>query len=316
MRAKRLAGMLILLASFAGLAALLAPSWEQLAELDFRWEAGKLALSGLLFCAQHSLGALLWRAFLALAGVEEPARSAMRSWFTSQLGKYTPGNVGAIALRIGTALEARASQVALAMAYEGLVHTAWALLFGLHLLSWLYLPQAGVLTGAILAGLGLAFALRSWLLRLLDGVLRKLGRPRLGATPLRLPTILVLGLGVPLHWLLVGAVFLLFASGLGLELPPDLGLAAPAVAWAGGFLVLAAPGGLGVRELLLVFLLGPALGTGTATALSLAYRVWITLLDVLVSGSGALLLGRPERRSRKRSREEGPSAAGGAPSED
>ena len=52
-----------------------------------------------------------------------------------------------------------------------------------------------------------------------------------------------------------------------------------------GLLALFAPGGVGVRELVLIGLLAPALGSGGAVAVSLASRVLLTVLE----GAAALL---------------------------
>ena len=52
--------------------------------------------------------------------------------------------------------------------------------------------------------------------------------------------------------------------------------ASVATATVAGFVVAVAPGGLGVRESVLMYALGPALGTGLAVASALALRlVWV-----------------------------------------
>ena len=58
-----------------------------------------------------------------------------------------------------------------------------------------------------------------------------------------------------------------------------------------GWLALFAPGGVGVREVVLIGLLTPALGGGGAVALSVASRILLTLTEV-AAPLGALLITR------------------------
>jgi len=58
-----------------------------------------------------------------------------------------------------------------------------------------------------------------------------------------------------------------------------------------GLLALFAPGGVGVRELVFIGLLAPALGSGGAVALSVGSRVMLTLCEA-VAPLGALLITR------------------------
>src|SRR5438093_10890795 len=82
-------------------------------------------------------------------------------------------------------------------------------------------------------------------------------------------------------WLAYGLAFWLLARGLGL--PPTLPLATAtgvfALGYILGLLALFAPGGVGVRELVFIGLLTPALGSGGAVALSVGSRVRLTLTE-------------------------------------
>lgn len=62
-----------------------------------------------------------------------------------------------------------------------------------------------------------------------------------------------------------------------------------AICWLGGFLVVGSPGGLGVREALLVGLLGPALGEAPALYAALAFRGVTILADALLFLIGLLI---------------------------
>ncbi len=75
---------------------------------------------------------------------------------------------------------------------------------------------------------------------------------------------------------LINAIYPLPLSGL-----PNLA-AAYTLSWITGFIVLFAPGGLGVREGMMTLMLSPILPTPLAIAISFITRVWITLFEVAI----------------------------------
>jgi len=93
-------------------------------------------------------------------------------------------------------------------------------------------------------------------------------------------------------WITYGVAFWLLARGLGL--PGALPLARAAGVFALGYilglLALFAPGGVGVREVVLVGLLTPALGGGGAVALSVASRILLTLTEVVAPLCALLIM--------------------------
>jgi hypothetical protein len=54
-----------------------------------------------------------------------------------------------------------------------------------------------------------------------------------------------------------------------------------------GFLVVFAPAGAGVRDVLLVAMLSPMIGVGSATALALVSRVLLTAGDLITAAAAA-----------------------------
>jgi hypothetical protein len=67
------------------------------------------------------------------------------------------------------------------------------------------------------------------------------------------------------------------------------------VAWLAGYLLPGAPAGLGVREAMMVLLLSPVLGAGTAVGLSITLRVTTTVGDAV-----AFMLGLTMRKLNSR----------------
>ncbi len=94
-------------------------------------------------------------------------------------------------------------------------------------------------------------------------------------------------------WITYGVAFWLLARGLGLPgaLPVARAAGVFALGYILGLLALFAPGGVGVREVVLIGLLTPALGGGGAVALSVASRILLTLTEV-AAPLGALLITR------------------------
>src|SRR5213080_3876772 len=86
-----------------------------------------------------------------------------------------------------------------------------------------------------------------------------------------------------LSWVTYGVAFWLLARGLGLPgaLPVARAAGVFALGHILGLLALFAPGGVGVREVVLIGLLTPALGGGGAVALSVASRILLTVTEVV-----------------------------------
>ena len=89
-------------------------------------------------------------------------------------------------------------------------------------------------------------------------------------------------------WLLYGLAFWLLAQGMIPNDVPDLPVAVGSFAagYIVGLLALFAPGGLGVREGVLVVLLAPAIGAGPALVLSIGSRILMSVTEVLAALAG------------------------------
>jgi len=91
-------------------------------------------------------------------------------------------------------------------------------------------------------------------------------------------------------WVFYGLQIWLLATRLGA--PPGrtvlLAVGGFAFAWSVGFVVVLAPAGAGVRDVLLIATLSPVLGTGPATAVALMSRVLMTVADLLTAGLAAV----------------------------
>ncbi len=250
-----------------------------------------------------------WRRLLLWLGEARMSATLCHSIYgRSQIGKYLPGNVFHFAGRQYLAMQAGMApgRVAASVAYEiaGLIAAGAGITlagYPLYAASNPWISAASALA-LVLAMLALPLALPA--LRDRWPALRQFRSP---GTTLR---------GTLASWLPVYGFYLAFLLALGVLLlglivsltgawpgtSSVLVIAAFAPAWLAGFLTPGAPSGVGVREAVLIFLLGPLLGEPEITLAALALRVVTLFGDVLFYGLGRLLAMRPGGSSQKTAR--------------
>lgn len=217
-----------------------------------------------------------WRRLLAGWGQHIGFRPAARAWCLSNLGRYVPGKIWSVtglvvlAQRAGVRGSAAAAST---VAFQALVlGTGVAVVAGAT-------PQA---TSVLRLAVGFLVAAASLTVLVWGPTARWLGRMMSAASPLSPLPLSAVGAGtvmMVLGWLAYGLSFWLFTRGL---LPdPHISLATASgvftLSYILGTLALFAPGGIGVRELVLISLLTPYLGSGGAVATSVGSRVLLTI---------------------------------------
>lgn len=248
-------------------------SHVELANVDW------LALAGAFVVSVLGVGAggFIWLAILRRFGVETRLRWA-GVFFQAQLSKYIPGAIWQYAGRaaLGPAHGIPARVVAMSLPVEVGAAALAAGATAPLLLGWWGVP-------AVLALALLATAAGR---RIMTGSSRAATITGAGTRAFGLYLV---------AWPAVGAGFWLCARGLvtipAHELPVYVG--AYAVAWLVGFVAVYAPGGLGVREAVLVALLAGRLGASDALVVAAVSRAILTLVDLALAGAGVLLLRRP-----------------------
>jgi hypothetical protein len=221
----------------------------------------------------------IWLAILGRLGAQT-RRWWSAIFFQSQLAKYIPGTLWQYAgrLALASARGLPTGVVARSMPIELGASIAAAGVASLLLLGVWVIPIA-----VALAAGSLTIARRS------ESTRTKLSRD-----------ISAFALAMPLYaavWVALGSAFWLTASGIFSipirQLPFYLG--AFAAAWIVGVVAIYAPGGLGVREGVLIGLLHSRLGSADALVVAAASRVLLTLVDVLFAGTAFLVLRRGDR---------------------
>lgn len=278
---------------------------HQLPPVDWGWSAAGVIALAVLGCATSvPLIALMWQLLLRDQGVKLPYRQALQIIAVSQMGKYLPGNVGHFAGRVllGSQAGIPAGKTVATMAME----TFWVLgISGMFAVAALLFVVNDMHEGLIdtshpgyLAAVAAAMLIAPFIAvrvvnRLLPGLSRKLGRGQLLAEP-RLPTAMSVAGLIAISFVVLGLVVDMLAGGLFQH--PEIDLIEMvllfAVSWTAGFLVPGSPGGIGVREAVMIQLMGPAIGLETALGVALVMRVCSMAADALAFGIG--LYFRPE----------------------
>jgi len=227
----------------------------------------------------------MWRSLMTSSGSRVSFPAASRIFFVGQVGKYLPGAVWPVLaqMELGQAQRIPRRRSATVAVLALLVSLSAGLL-----------TAAAATAGSVTAQYGWAFLAVPVLLvglhprvlnPLIDRLLRLARRPPM-EVPLSGRAIVIATGWAVLSWVLNGLHVYLLASHLGSASARTalLAIGGYAFAWCVGFLVVFAPAGAGVREVVLVASLSPVLSVGKATAVALASRLITTVADLVSAG--------------------------------
>lgn len=267
---------------------------EKLPPLAFNLTTVSIAvLSMVSVVVAHFFGTHVWRLLMSDQGHRVPTRLAVQVFFISQLGKYLPGNVGQF---IGRGVLAKSTGIPVGVAvgtavFEGiwnLVISASLALLATVLLWDLHASQTAAPAFASKLVWILPLALVApWLgIKVVNGFLPRLSMKIGGGQMLRLPrlrTALLVSLLILVNFMQQGFIVKLQAEYLFAS--PDVDWFSIALlyssAWVVGYVVPGSPGGLGVREAMMVLLLTPVTGAAVAAGLAVSMRLTTLLGDAL-----------------------------------
>jgi uncharacterized membrane protein YbhN (UPF0104 family) len=254
---------------------------------------GPAAVLGALVSVVAGLAASLqvWRVLLASLGSPLPVSIAARIFFVGQLGKYIPGSMWPVLMQMELAKAQRVPRArsATASVLAMVVTLCAGLLAAIVTLPFLTSGPAAAYRWTILAAPVILAGLHPRILNPALGLLLRLARrPPL---PQRLAgRTIVAAVGWSLaSWVLLCTHVWLLAVRLGAAPGTAFLLAVGgfALAWCAGFLVVFAPAGAGVREVILAATLGTVLHAGEATVITLVSRVVMTVADLVIAGLAA-----------------------------
>lgn len=213
--------------------------------------------------------------------------------YTSQFGKYLPGNVGQ---HIGRILMAHEAKVPVPQAISAvLIETLWGLGIGATMAAtFLLLPtQGGIESDNLLSsplalsGLGLLLLAAPWICvhlanRFAPRLIERFSEGALLVAP-KLTIATCVGVLHALCFITMGIVLKLHASVFfGTDAGNVLQLSCIfALVWLAGYLMPGAPGGLGIRETIMILLLSPLIGSGAAIGIGVTLRITTVLGDLV-----------------------------------
>ena len=267
-----------------------------------RSDLARLPISDALAAFGLALGAtaaalMAWRTMLGNLGSPLPPLLALHIYALSQLGKYVPGSVWPVLAQMELGRQYDVPRLRSATAF---------------LLTLMGSVISATAMGALLAftspGWGRACALLPLVLlvmhpRILVPLTRLAGRilrrPELTDSPTLAGVSRCMG-WLLTQWLCLGVGTWLMARGLGESITLTRCIAAVALSWAAGLVVVIVPAGAGVREGVLTFLLASSVGSGTALALALLGRLALTFSDAVFALLGAIFARQARRQHPQR----------------
>jgi uncharacterized membrane protein YbhN (UPF0104 family) len=286
----------------------------RLAEMDvggWTWRWDRLLLSAAVLASGYLLSASLWgRMVVELGGPRIPTPRAARIFLVANLGRYVPGKVLQLAgltvlaaregVRPATAAVAAVLGQGVALLGATLVGLAAFFAPGSEVRAWGWIGLGAI---ALFLTVGTLPAAR----RLLAVLWRRFAREPEGTLP---PALEGPGfvwrwtLYYALNWGVYATAFWLLFIGLAGDATFIQTGPAFAAAYVGGYLVLLAPAGVGVRESLLTLFLASIVTPERALALAVIARLWTTAVEIVpamaltpgtLRGLGAGTTGEPQR---------------------
>jgi glycosyltransferase 2 family protein len=255
----------------------------ELANLHFRWYL--LPLPFACFAGAFVVGAYAWKLILSYFGERISLQRACQIVAYSQFGKYVPGKVWVALGRMYLAREAGVAERHTALSL--IIETSYLLIsaLGLFVFSLIFYPGLLAKTWLLLVLIPVTLvAIYPPVFNRIVNFLLARVKQRPVEFRIRLDQAAVLFAFYCVSW---------FGQGLGLYFltlsfyPVKLAAllvfpGAFSLSWILGFIVIIAPGGLGVREGLFAVLIEPIVTGAMNIIVSLLSRLWISVSEILV----------------------------------
>ena len=266
--------------------------WNDLPDFDWHFQPGWLVLSGFGAFLFYACQCELWRGILHALGEDLPPRPARAIWGKSILARYVPTNALMVVGRIVMAeREGVTKRVCLAsIVYELGLGFGTAVMVGAYFV--IELPelhdQPARFAVLVLIPAVLTVLHPKVFLPLANFLLGKLGRDPL-PKPLSFRRVLEFAAGYAGSWAVIGIAVYAFSKALHPVDPSDFLYIAAAypVAFCVAVLTFIVPSGLGTRDAALAIAISAVLPNAVATAIAVAFRIFLTLIELLFVGTVA-----------------------------
>lgn len=287
---KSIRAILIFIALATFLIVLIGRNQDPLDWSNIRLDPFWAGISVLAAAAHLLLASILWWKTLCSSGIPIRINSGVHAYLVSDLGKFIPGKIWAVAGRAAILSKEGVSYSATitASALEILLTMISGILIGityfLHEISWSILSQSYVITLFLVVAFLLIAAYpktQAFLLRLLGLEIKH--RHPIGVLSFRNAILLII-LYIAL-WIFSGLLHICIFTAISSVPTPDLLTMSSIIALSTtlGFAAIFAPGGIGVREAMMVSLLLPFVPVEIAAVFALLSRFIITVSQGLVT---------------------------------
>lgn len=303
---KQIARWIVIFTIFVFLGKMVWENWTQVKDASFTLRPLSLVLSTIIFAFSYFIQLWAWYLITLKLGIALSIRETMESWFYSQLGKYLPGKIWLLLGRFYLYESKGKSKklISTALYFEMVtIIMAGGIIFFASLFLFKEAPSfflGGQIGWAILL-LGIAFLLiyPRFLQKIMNWFLIRFKRETI-TLPISYRDVLrILSICI-LAWLIGGVGFYLFVDSL-YPVPSRYFLfftGSLAVSSTLGLVAVFAPGGLGVREGALVYLLTHLIPAPIAVILSVMTRLWMTLIEIGLIGV-VYLFGKVRKNGRR-----------------
>jgi hypothetical protein len=270
-------------------------NWMQLKEYHWRFEPLKLVLSTVLLFGGSLLSVLFWQYDFKVCSKIKPSFLTVYTIINlSNLGRYVPGKLwqflGIFFLSKKAGISEK--QAAVATVISEATQKVSSLIFGLFFLL-VFFGDYSYAMALLPVVLGLFFIHPKFLTATINFFLKIMKKNPIDLD-FRYSTIVFFLLFNGLIWFVNSTAFFIFAGALvklRFEFFWFVCLVFP-ISWTIGWLALFAPGGIGVREGVVSYLLSYFLPLEIAITIAILSRIWLTLVEVVNASVGFYLYKR------------------------
>lgn len=263
-------------------------NWSRLNLSLGRIRLSWLIASAVLFVAAYGMSALLYALSLAVFGATPGYAAAFEIVVLSQLAKYLPGGIWAAVgqMELSRRHGVRRSRAVLAIGIMSAAVVLSGLVFGVvagvPLLALGRERIVAVAVGVAVLAVCMHPAVFTRIVRATFLAARR-EPPELDVSLADTAKVLLVAF---CYWPVAGLGFFLMSGAVTrVTWASAVAFAAAyAVSWTIGYVAIFAPGGLGVREGVMVLMLSNLIGLPAAILVSLAQRVWFTVMELVLAG--------------------------------
>lgn len=274
----------------------LAYNWKSVSSVRWWENPGLLSIHIVLMALTFSLFVIGWQRLLKMARTPVSNKAAGCAWLIPNIGKYVPGKVFMVAGRVAllTTFGVRAATAASLIIWEHVILILAAMPFSLFILLNYseYYPLKIIVAVISVLFLLLLISLNSEIIQsIINSLLKVFKKPPLELV-LQRKTVMSLFFFYLFIWIIYGfsGVILAYALGFGDKIPLLLLFNVFIFSWLIGFISMITPGGIGVREGILILMIKPYVAMPEVIVFALLARMtWI--ITELVGVIAGLILG-------------------------